>query len=189
MDQRTATQPAAERHAGFDEFYRGEFLPLTRTLMLTGAGRAEAEDAAQEAMRTALQQWARIDHPPAFVRTVALRALWRGRSRTGREIAGTADRPVWADGTEFEFDADTRYVLGLLGALSAEQRTVMALRVDQYSTTEIAAITGQPPATVRSNLRHARRRLARMLDPAMLGEARRREVERWRTTSTSRSTG
>jgi DNA-directed RNA polymerase specialized sigma24 family protein len=53
----------------------------------------------------------------------------------------------------------------MLKSLPAAQRVVFALHVDGYGHADIAEITGQHPDTVRSNLRHARRKLIRMLDP------------------------
>jgi RNA polymerase sigma-70 factor (ECF subfamily) len=52
----------------------------------------------------------------------------------------------------------------MLHALPVAQREVIALTMDGYGAVEIAEITGQKPATVRSNLRHARRNLVAMLE-------------------------
>ncbi len=48
--------------------------------------------------------------------------------------------------------------------LPAPQREVFALHMDGWQTEEIAEITEQKTATVRSNLRHARQKLLRMIE-------------------------
>ena len=63
------------------------------------------------------------------------------------------------------FDEETQYVLDVLRALPRAQREVMAWTVDGYEPAEIAELIGKNPATVRTNLRHARKALLRLLQP------------------------
>jgi hypothetical protein len=63
-------------------------------------------------------------------------------------------------------------VLKAIKRLPPAQRRVMAWYFDGYAPAEIAGILGEDAPTVRSNLRHARRRLAEALavpDPAPPG--------------------
>jgi DNA-directed RNA polymerase specialized sigma24 family protein len=62
-------------------------------------------------------------------------------------------------------------VLALLRALPPAQREVLALAADGFEPGEIAEITGQHTATVRSNLRHGRRRLIHLMTGAERKEA------------------
>jgi RNA polymerase sigma factor (sigma-70 family) len=61
------------------------------------------------------------------------------------------------------FAEEQQHVLHALRALPSEQRIVVALRYDGATCEEIAAVTGKSPATVRSNLRHARRTLEELM--------------------------
>jgi RNA polymerase sigma-70 factor (ECF subfamily) len=51
----------------------------------------------------------------------------------------------------------------LLRALPAAQREALALTMDGFTPKEIAEMTGREAVTVRSHLRHARRRLERSM--------------------------
>lgn len=166
----------------FREFFVEHRPRLTSVLMMAGATRQDADDAAQEAMREVFLKWSNIDFPATYARTVALRTLSHAHKRRKREndlLTRAASGGAWPNTQPVtELDATSEYVMALLKTLSPEQRTVMALTVDGYSPAEIAEMTGQPAATVRSNLRHARTNLAKRLDLDKIPEAR-KEVERW----------
>ncbi len=178
------------RYSSFRDFFQEQRTRITFVVIMSGATLAEAEDAAQEAMREVALNWERIEFPAAYARKVALRSFWRERDRLvreGKRLSEAGARGNWpAMRSTVELDEGTEYVLGLLNALPREQRTVMALTVDGYDSAAIAGMTGQPAATVRSNLRHARRNLARRLDLNELPEALREEVERWTTRRSSK---
>jgi len=151
--------------SGFDvfgDFFRRDFAGLVAFLVAAGAGRAEAEDAAQEAMVAAHRHWPELDHPKAWVRTVA----WRDVCRRRRRLLDGVRRAVlggWAEETAPRASVDSvlegLYVLGLLARLTPRRRAVMALHLEGFDATEIAAIVAMTPATVRSHLRHAREQL------------------------------
>jgi DNA-directed RNA polymerase specialized sigma24 family protein len=66
------------------------------------------------------------------------------------------DHGAWLS-QEASDEIETRHTfLILLRSLPAAQREVMAWTYDGYRPTEIAALLGKPPATVRSLLRDAR---------------------------------
>lgn len=173
------------KHGSFRDFFQEQRPRVTFMVVMSGATLAEAEDAAQEAMREIALKWGRIEFPAAYARTIALRSFWRERNRLAREgdrLSAAGARGDWpATRPTMELDESSEYVLNLLNALPREQRTVMALTVDGYDSAAIAKMTGQPAATVRSNLRHARRNLARRLDLNELPDALREEVKRWTT--------
>jgi RNA polymerase sigma-70 factor (ECF subfamily) len=149
---------------GFDSFFRERFSRTVVLLIAMGASRADAEDAVQEAMILAWDQWNTIQEPVAWVRTVAVRAFWKlARARqqlvpwdaTAPEPAGDSDLGIFAE--------QQKHVLRVLRALPPQQRTVAALFYDGLGCEEIAELVGSPPATVRSHLRHARGRLKELV--------------------------
>ncbi len=128
-----------------------------------GASRADAEDATQEAMILAWQQWESLDSPAAWVRTVAVRTFWRRASAQGLQEAAT-DKDTAADQSAVDadlvvFTEEQQDILRRLRELPKVQRTVFALYYDGLSCEEIADLLDKTPATVRSNLRHARQSL------------------------------
>jgi RNA polymerase sigma factor (sigma-70 family) len=149
---------------GFDSFFRRRFSMTVVLLVVHGASWADAEDATQEAMLQALQQWESVDEPTSWVRTVAFRAFWR-QIRTRQQTV-----PLDEDAYEPTPDVDLsilaeeqQRILGMLRTLPPEQRIVAALFYDGMSCEEIADLLGKPAATVRSNLRHARKTLRGMM--------------------------
>lgn len=124
----------------------------------------DAEDAAHEAMKTLWGVFSSVDNPHAYTRRAARRVLYRDHGKVKRERetmlrAAASGRPPVAD----PFDADAQSVVTMLQSLPQSQREVIALAMDGHEPTEIAVILNQNPATVRSNLRHARQKLARMI--------------------------
>jgi RNA polymerase sigma factor (sigma-70 family) len=149
---------------GFALFFRERFGRTVVLLITMGASRADAEDAAQEAMLLAWEQWGDIQEQAAWVRTVAVRAYWkqvRAREPTvpleesGCQAVAGSDLDI--------FTEEQQQVLRALRALPPGQRTVVALRYDGATCEEIAELTGKPSATIRSNLRHARKALKEMM--------------------------
>ncbi|QGN46428.1 RNA polymerase sigma factor [Micromonospora sp. WMMD558] len=165
MPSQTEIQLAQGQLAEFATYYEGDYKPLVGLLIRWGASRHEAEDVTQEAMHVALMNWPTIKSPKSFTRTVALRILHRGWQVAEREV--TAARHVAQDTAVESFDAneDRPEVMSMLRALPEAQRVVFVLHCDGYGHTEISEITGQQRDTVRSNLRHARQKVLRMLDP------------------------
>ena len=146
----------------FASFFQQRFSRIVILLIAMGASRADAEDATQEAMILAWKRWESIREPTAWVRTVAVRTFWKQADRQSNqtepldEAAGEAaadpDLGIFAEEQQ-------QQILRLLRGLPTGQRTVAALFYDGLSCEEIAELIGKPPATVRSNLRHARKAL------------------------------
>ena len=149
---------------GFDSFFHERFSRTVVLLIAMGASQADAEDATQEAMILAWNQWDSIREPAAWVRTVAIRSYLK-MVRSGAQVVSLDDSvpgPVEADDLG-SFEEEQRQVLRLLRALPSGQRTVAALYYDGLNCEEIAVALGKSPATVRSNLRYARQSLREVI--------------------------
>jgi RNA polymerase sigma factor (sigma-70 family) len=149
---------------GFALFFQQRFSRTVILLVTMGASRADAEDATQEAMILAWRQWESIREPTAWVRTVAVRTFWKQANRQANqtEPLEAAAEPT-ADSDLSIFAEEQQEILRLLRELPTGQRTVAALYYDGLSCDEIAELIGKPPATVRSNLRHARTALREVI--------------------------
>jgi RNA polymerase sigma-70 factor (ECF subfamily) len=152
--------------SGFASFFHDRFSRTVVLLIAMGASRADAEDATQEAMVRAWQKWDSIDSPRAWVCTVAYRAYLR-QARAQQRYAESLDESAREPAAEPDPSAfaDEQQVLRLLRALSPGQRVIAACFYDGLTCEEIAKVVEKPPATVRSQLRHARKALREMIDP------------------------
>ncbi|MBZ9596365.1 sigma-70 family RNA polymerase sigma factor [Streptomyces erythrochromogenes] len=136
---------------------------LLQHLLYLGAQRAEAEDAVHDAMMSlllTLRGGAQVQHPRAWVRKVAARSFFRRQRReTLMSEVPDAAAPLSVD-TEVAAAVD---ILEALKRLPARQSAIMRLSAADYSVADIAAVMDMEPATVRSNLRHARKKLQLLL--------------------------
>ncbi|MBT2382997.1 RNA polymerase sigma factor [Streptomyces sp. ISL-11] len=151
----------------FDRFFRSDYRKLIGFLRFIGATKEEAEDSASAAMIYALECWAEITHPFAWVRKAAERHFLRSTARD-LDAPKRALKGGWAVGAglpghEVPSRADEEAVLALMRNLGYKQRQVIAYTYDGFNPSEIAEITGDLPATVRSNLRSARAKLTSIL--------------------------
>jgi len=154
----------------FDTFVRDNYASVMFGLIRDErATEEEADSATLQAMIIAGQQWP-LESPKAFVRKVARRTLVNAvrkigadRRRQDKLVAQYDRSPSPAADRQVVFDAEVHYVLDLLAQLPQRQRQVMTLKVDGLSDEEIAEVTEQKLATVRSNLRHARVKLQQMI--------------------------
>jgi RNA polymerase sigma-70 factor (ECF subfamily) len=149
------------RDLEFELFYLAEMPKVVAFLMVQGAQAATAADIAQEAMLEAYRQWNAIDIPRAWVRTVAARTWWRTHKAEQAERPSDQlpepDRLLSEDAAS---EIEARHIfLALMRRLPPAQREAMAWTYDGYRPTEIAAVLGKPPGTVRSVLRQAREAL------------------------------
>lgn len=150
---------------GFASFFQQRYGSTAVLLVTMGASRADAEDAVQEAMIAAWQKWETIREPAAWVRTTAIRRLWKTSQQplpAALPDDGTA-RPVQGEPDPAVFSEEQQRVLALLRQLPPAQRVIAALYYDGLTAEEIASATGKPAATVRSHLRHARRALKEVI--------------------------
>lgn len=170
--QATAAPPEASRMhppTGFTAFFREHHPSLIHTAMYAGATRTEARLAAQDAMTDVLKRWDDIANPVAYTRQAVLSCFFKAR-RDGldrvrikqvRHGAGTPEARLDQNLTAWE---NKQWVCQLLDSLPAKQREAMALVVDGFEPSEIAALLGRSAEAVRQNLREARTRLKQALE-------------------------
>jgi RNA polymerase sigma-70 factor (sigma-E family) len=164
--------PTADE-SGYHEFVTARYAALCRTAFVLTGNHHDAEDLLQTALMKAAGVWGRIhERPEPYVRRILYHEnISRGRRRRVTEQPlDRHDRPV-ADG----FDSDVvRIVLAdALARLTAKQRTVLVLRYyEDLTEQQAAAVMGVRVGTVKSQTRHALRRL-RELAPELVGELER----------------
>ena len=132
----------------------------------------EAEDVVMEAFARAVtrhREFARVDNPEAWLRTVAVnvaRSRWRRLSRmrtTPLELV--EGEPASTAGTAYDdLPADRVALLAALRTLPAAQREAIALHhLADLPVHEVAATLGVPTGTVKARLARGRARLATLL--------------------------
>jgi RNA polymerase sigma-70 factor (sigma-E family) len=157
----------AEARASFDEYVRARTPALTRLAYLLTGNAHDAEDLVQTALALAAGRWRRLDDPEAYLRRILYTqsvSRWR-RMRARPPETLTAAMPERVVDT----DLDTKLVLAAaLRRLTAKQRAVLVLRFyEDHTEVEAARILGISPGTVKSQTRHALRRL-RELAPELV---------------------
>jgi len=163
-----------EPDGAFEKFFHADFPAVVALLLAAGFGRDDALDAAADAMTQAYEKWSTITSPGRWVRKTAIRIAIAMAARQ-REATRRAIRGGWLARTSQEDDRlaaveHRQPLLQILDQLPPQQRMMTALRVDGYEPAEIAELLGTSPETVRSHLRHARRRIEGILDEG--GEGR-----------------
>ncbi|MFE0172257.1 RNA polymerase sigma factor [Streptomyces sp. NPDC059002] len=162
--------PVSSSEAAFDELFERGFTRMVRSLVLMGAGRATAEDLAQDAFWTACRKWHEVrlyDHPIAWVAKTALN-MWRQHCRTAErreELLARADPAQLVKECEDFSEVDQRLdVRRALARLPIGQREVTVLHyiLDQ-PVSVIARTLGLAEGTVKSQLYDARHALADLL--------------------------
>lgn len=135
-------------------------------MMHLGANSTEAADATQEALVSLLlsiKSGREVTHPKAWVATVATRYFFRQKHQ---DAASFAEVPDIVDPLLIEEEVIASVdVHRALQALSERQADIMRLYLLGFRPNEIAELTGASEATVRSNLRHARRKMQAELLP------------------------
>ncbi|WP_405968819.1 sigma-70 family RNA polymerase sigma factor (plasmid) [Streptomyces sp. NBC_00015] len=144
-----------------------EHRSLVKFVATLGASWEEAEDAVGDVLTELLPRWNQIRAPRAYCRLAAERA-WINSEVRLRKAPDAALRGFWgASAQQGITDAYERLeqddALRHLRLLNQEQRRVMAFVFDGYAPEEIATLLEKNPGTVRSNIRHARKRLKEAL--------------------------
>ena len=147
------------------EVFDAAYPRLVVQLYAICGNQADAEDAVQEAFTKALRNqksFAGLDHPEAWLRTVALNHLrngWRHRA-TVRRLRGKVPGPQAA----FDLGPDHVAVMTALERLDQPQRQVVVLHyLVDLPVSEIADTLGIAVGTVKSRLSRSRDRLAPLL--------------------------
>ncbi|MFF6793724.1 RNA polymerase sigma factor [Streptomyces filamentosus] len=162
----SARPRAASRCPGdFAAFYTTEMTKVTVFLMNLGASPYEAADAAHEAFLSVLpDRWRTLEHPRAYLRTVAHRKYLRQTTTRALPTDPVPDRPGGTCPVELLVLSDEQQrLLGLLAALPSAEREAMAWKLDGFSHEETATSLGKNPAAVRQAYGRARVRLKRAL--------------------------
>ncbi|WP_378733343.1 RNA polymerase sigma factor [Nocardia brasiliensis] len=149
----------------FSAFYR-EFLPnLVAFLIHHGARPVDATDIAQDTMTKAWQNWSAIQTPKAWTRLVASRELVRRIARIQKDqIAESEHSALLPTNSDLDEWVEQHHYHRALSALPPRQRQVMIWTMEGYKPAEIAERLQLDPATVRSNLRTARRAIVTHLN-------------------------
>ncbi|MGW4759409.1 RNA polymerase sigma factor [Streptomyces chartreusis] len=139
-----------------------------RHVIFLGGTPEEAKDAAQSALIDLLQNWSTVRAPRAWCRKAAAHHFLRSDIRDNKIdqlmrtdfVARRASEPYLLCSPLEEWEFVTKFVEN---NLTGVQRQVIAWAIDGYEPQAIAEQLNMSPATVRSNLRHARKKLASAL--------------------------
>jgi RNA polymerase sigma factor (sigma-70 family) len=153
--------------AGWDGEFRTFFdrhrVALVRWLTVRGAGRADAEDAAQVAFTQVWLRWPQLRNPDGYLYRVAFHEL--GRLWRARRQDDAACQAARVPHEEQDVSAGARLEAGtavqVLLTLPARQRAVLTGYYDGFPDTHLADTLGVRVATIRSDRRHARSALHR----------------------------
>jgi RNA polymerase sigma-70 factor (sigma-E family) len=172
-------RPAA---GSFDGFVDANVDALLRTATLITWDAVEAEDLVQECLIRVAKRWPRIavmELPAAYARRVLINLALDSRGRRLRWRAELRQQTSHEDVDPFEVLEDVRAeaafeVLGdraelvqALGELSAQQRTVLALRYfEDLSEAQIADLLGCSKGTVKTSASRGLARLRELIDIA-----------------------
>jgi RNA polymerase sigma-70 factor (ECF subfamily) len=136
----------------------GQLTAVTRS-------RSEAEDVVQEAFVRALarrRQFAALDNPEAWLRTVALN-LTRSQWRRMRRLTGLLPDLVPDDPPE-DLSPDRVALLAAIRKLPrAQQETIALHHLADLPVNEVAETLGVPVGTVKARLSRGRAALAQLL--------------------------
>jgi RNA polymerase sigma-70 factor (ECF subfamily) len=150
----------------FDDVYYASYRSVLRAVVFLVPTREDAHDVVQEAFARALSRWddvSRLDNPETWVRRVAINgAIDLGRRNRSRRIAY---RRVFGRGDVVPApDSASTDVERALASLKPAQRQAIVLHhLLDLSVAEIAAQTGRPTGTVKTNLARGRAALAALL--------------------------
>jgi RNA polymerase sigma-70 factor, ECF subfamily len=165
-DERPGSTP--ER---FKVFYLREYPRVVGLLHGLLGSRLVAEELAQETFLVAFRNWdriSRLDNPRTWVRKVAinqrgsfLRAYLRQQTRERDAVARYEEDSI-------KLADDHAEVWQAVRTLPPLQAQVIALHYfEDYSVAQVAAALGRAPGTVKAQLHHGRRKLARLLGAEM----------------------
>jgi RNA polymerase sigma-70 factor (sigma-E family) len=155
------TADSGTRTSGdFDDFANAQARPLLGLAYALTANPADAWDLTQETLTRIAERWqrTRLEEPAAYVRTVMVRLNIDRVRRLRRELP-LGSRTEAARPVELVGELDT-WLVDALATLSANQRTVLALRfVEDLDVRGIAARMGRSEGTVKSHLSRGIERL------------------------------
>lgn len=164
---RTVQFTPSEAREAFLDFHQHEYLNVVAFLMINGAVRQDAEDAAQEAFLDAWQLanrpggWETIDTPRGWIRKVALRKYYRLQKE------GSLKRRIVTELTEIipidkapdhgELAVQTEFVRAVIRELDPDTRIVMAYHIDGFRPAEIARQLSVDAQRIRDLIKKGRK--------------------------------
>ncbi|MFG2864247.1 sigma-70 family RNA polymerase sigma factor [Streptomyces sioyaensis] len=143
----------------FSAFYRATVRTLIGFLANQGASLADAADIAQSSMLSAYQRWGDIEHPRAWIFTVASRALVRKVADVREDLVEEVPEPtslVPRPDAVAEWECEHE-ALRIVRSLPARQRQILAWTCSGFTPSEIAEQLGMTSEAVRASLKKARR--------------------------------
>jgi RNA polymerase sigma-70 factor (ECF subfamily) len=150
------------------EVYAVAYPRLVGQLVGVTGDPAEAEDVVMEAFARAAarpQEFADVDNPEAWLRTVAVnlaRSRWRRMLRWSHLIPALARSEAYADLPE-----EHLALMAALRSLPLNQREAIALHhLADLPVAEVALTLGVPEGTVKARLSRGRAALAELLEPS-----------------------
>ncbi|MFF9346655.1 RNA polymerase sigma factor [Streptomyces sp. NPDC014734] len=175
---RTRDQPDPQHYArqakdeAFIAFYRATVHSLVGFLVNQGAGVHVAADIAQDTMLSAYERWGTIDHPRAWVHTVASRALLRRITSCEEQPVEHVPAPtsLLANPDAIAAWEARHYLLPLLRSLPPRQRQVMAWHLSGFTPGDISEQLGMSNDAVRASLCKARRAVAEAIKEGEEGQ-------------------
>jgi RNA polymerase sigma-70 factor, ECF subfamily len=163
----TDREPPLGQAEPFDAFYLREYPQVVGLLQGLLGSRIVAEELAQESFLAAYRNWdqvAGLDNPRAWIRKVALNQ--RGsflRSYLRRQARERESLVRYEDDT-IKLADDHAEVWAAIRTLPPSQAQAIALHYyEDYSIDQIAVALGRAPGTIKAQLHHGRRKLARLL--------------------------
>ena len=145
--------------ATLEVLYRAEYTGMVRLAFTLIGNNAEAEEVVQDSFLEVSQRFDDLGQPGAYLRTVVV-SRCRSVLRRRRLMHLTPPtRPT-------DLPPEVESLWDVLDTLPEHQRIAVVLRYYcGYRAAEIAKITDQPAATVRSHLRRAMKAMRKELTP------------------------
>ena len=155
----------------FERVFRSAYRSVLGSTYLVLHDRGRAEEVTQDAFVRLYERWGKavsIDHPVAWVRTVAVRdAIRRAKRERFVPVIEVVDRESPAHAQPHDVD-----LLRAVAGLPPQQRAAVALfYLEDRPVDEVAHLLEVAPATVRQHLFRARKHLC-----DVLGETEEEEV-------------
>ena len=151
----------------FEVFYLREYPKVVGLLHGLLGSRLVAEELAQETFLVAYRDWDRISrlyNPRAWVRRVAINQRGSFLRAYLRQQTRERDAAVRHEDDGIKLADEHAEVWQAVRTLPPLQAQVIALHYyEDYSVAQVAAALGRAPGTIKAQLHHGRRKLARLL--------------------------